>query len=63
MNIALKVLSWLSLGVILLAPFTVLAGWISLSALHAVLLAATVVWFSATPFWMFGSGGRGSCDT
>lgn len=52
----LKILSGLSLVVILAAPLASLAGWIGAPLLSPLLLAATIVWFASAPFWMLGRG-------
>jgi hypothetical protein len=50
----LKMISWVSLGVVLLSPFAYVGGWIGMETLHFLLLAATLAWFAATPWWMLG---------
>ena len=48
----LQVLSWTALAVTLALPVMYLAGGAPLEAVKTWLLAATVVWFVATPLWM-----------
>ncbi len=52
MRTLLQSISWLALIVILLAPFSNLAGWLSLPLLHHILLGATIAWFASAPCWM-----------
>ena len=49
----LKILSFLSLAVLLIAPFLHLAGWLGMGPLHAWLLGATVAWFVCAPPWLW----------
>lgn len=51
----LQLLSWAALAVTLALPVMYLAGGVPLDVVKTWLLAATVVWFAATPMWM----GRG----
>ena len=48
----LQALSWTALAVTLALPVMYLAGGAPLEAVKTWLLAATVVWFVATPMWM-----------
>jgi hypothetical protein len=49
----LKTLSFAALAAILLAPFAYLAGWLAMSNLHHILLAATALWFACAPPWLW----------
>lgn len=48
----LQVLSWAALGVTLALPLMYLMGSAPLDTMKTWMLAATIVWFAATPLWM-----------
>lgn len=48
----LQIFSWLALAATILPPVLFLAGRIDLNQSKLWMLAATIVWFAATPFWM-----------
>lgn len=48
----LQLLSWLALAGTIVPPALYLAGQISLLATQRWMLAATLLWFASTPFWM-----------
>lgn len=48
----LPIVSYLALGATLLPAILFCAGRLDLPAVHGIMLAATVVWFATTPFWM-----------
>ena len=52
MKIVLKVISYLALAMVVLAPALFYAERISLEQNKVLLLAATIVWFATSPFWM-----------
>ena len=47
-----QILSGLALAGTLLPPCLFFAGSLSLVAMQQAMLAATVLWFVATPYWM-----------
>jgi hypothetical protein len=47
-----KVISLVALVATVAVPCVFLAGRIELDSMKSALLAATVVWFVATPWWM-----------
>ncbi len=54
----LQIISWLALAATILPSILFLAGRIDLDQSKLWLLAATIVWFIATPLWM----GRAKID-
>jgi hypothetical protein len=52
MRRVLQIISWLSLAATILPSVLFLAGRITLDQSKWALLAATIAWFAATPFWM-----------
>ena len=58
MRLILQIISWLSLAATILPSILFLAGRIDLDQSKLWLLAATIVWFIATPLWM----GRAKID-
>jgi len=57
MKTILKIISALALAMLVVAPSLFYAGRISLEQNKHLLLAATIVWFAASPFWMLRRGG------
>jgi hypothetical protein len=56
MRVVLQIVSWVALAAAIVPSILFLAGKMDLDQSKWVLLAATVVWFVATPLWM-GRGG------
>jgi hypothetical protein len=52
MRFALQCVSWIALVATLLPSLLFLAGSIELATCSWLMLVATIVWFTATPFWM-----------
>lgn len=52
MKLLAKLVSGLALGATLAAPCLFFADRLSSSAMKTTLLAAAILWLSATPFWM-----------
>lgn len=52
MKAALKVISYLALIVTVLPSILFLKGFMDLDRVKFVMMAATVLWFAVTPFWM-----------
>ena len=52
MRLVLQIVSWASLAATIVPSILFLAGHITLDQSKWYLLAATIVWFAATPFWM-----------
>jgi hypothetical protein len=52
MKSVLQITSLIALFATLAAPVLFFATHLTLDQMKAVMLAATVVWFAATPFWM-----------
>ena len=52
MRALLQIISLLALVGAILPPIMFLAGRIDLDATKWWMLAATIVWFAVTPFWM-----------
>lgn len=48
----IEIISWLSLGLIVLAPSLFYAGRITLEVNKLLMLIATVTWFASTLCWM-----------
>ena len=48
----LQVISWIALAATILPPVLFLAGKMSFDTTQTWMLAATIVWFIATPLWM-----------
>ena len=48
-----QIVSWVSLVVLLVPSILFLAGRMELDRVKLVMLVATVIWFVATPFWMW----------
>ncbi|MBN1911524.1 MAG: hypothetical protein JW818_17415 [Pirellulales bacterium] len=47
-----QIVSWLALAGTILPSVAFLAGSVGLPSVQWTMLAATVVWFAATPLWM-----------
>jgi len=52
MRPVLQIISLAALCVTLAAPILFFATHLTLDQMKATMLAATIVWFAATPFWM-----------
>ncbi len=52
MRIVLQMISYLALGLLVLAPVLFYAGSISLQANKTLMLIATVIWFASALGWM-----------
>lgn len=52
MRIILQIISWLALVFVILPSVLFLAGTLKLPQTKIIMLAATIVWFVVTPFWM-----------
>jgi hypothetical protein len=52
MRLALQFLSLAALAATIVPPIMFLIGRISLDQTKWTMLAATIVWFAVTPFWM-----------
>jgi hypothetical protein len=52
LRISLQCISWIALVATLLPSLLFLAGSIDLATCSGLMLAATLVWFAVTPFWM-----------
>lgn len=52
MRIILQVASWAALAATILPPLLFLANRLDLGQTKWLMLAATAVWFVATPLWM-----------
>ena len=48
----LQVISWLALAATIVPPVLFLAERMDLAQAKNWMLAATILWFAATPFWM-----------
>jgi hypothetical protein len=48
----LQTISWVALALSVLPSLLLLAGQIELDQVKWIMLAATIVWFAATPLWM-----------
>jgi len=48
-----QIVSWVSLVVLLVPSVLFLAGRMELDRVKLVMLVATIVWFVATPVWMW----------
>lgn len=53
LKLAMKIVSWLTLAVVLVSPFTFLSGKIELDVLKTILWFATIVWFVSASLWMW----------
>jgi len=51
-RLTLQLLSWAALGITLALPLMYLTGSAPLDTMKTWMLAATIVWFAATPMWM-----------
>ena len=58
----LQVISWIALFLTVLPACLYLAGSIELGTTKTMMLAASVVWFVVTPFWMGRESGAGAKD-
>jgi hypothetical protein len=47
-----QIISWAALAATILPPVLFLTGHMTLDQLKLAMLAATIVWFAATPLWM-----------
>jgi high-affinity nickel permease len=47
-----QIISWLALAGVIVPPVLFLAGHLTLDTVKQWMLAATIVWTVATPFWM-----------
>lgn len=52
MRTILQLVSWLALGATILPSILFLSNRLDLEQTKWIMLAATVVWFLATPLWM-----------
>lgn len=52
MRTVLPIISWVSLAATILPSVLFVAGQITLDQSKLAMLAATIVWFVATPLWM-----------
>jgi hypothetical protein len=52
---SLQAISWLALAATILPSLAFLGGRLPLDTAQSIMLLATIVWFTATPFWM-GTG-------
>lgn len=52
MNTVLKVISYIALFVTVIPSILFLKGSMDLDRVKFIMLAATVLWFVVTPFWM-----------
>jgi hypothetical protein len=52
MTIALKVVSYLGLGLTLIPAFLVFAGILSWNIHALLMMVGTVLWFITAPFWI-----------
>ena len=52
MRYVLQTLSWLALAATILPSVVFLAGRLDLAQVQWIMLAAALVWFTVTPFWM-----------
>jgi hypothetical protein len=52
MRLALQLVSWVALAATIAPSLSFLAGQLTLDKTKLAMLAATVAWFAATPFWM-----------
>ncbi|MGE4285469.1 MAG: hypothetical protein AB7F23_02515 [Phycisphaerae bacterium] len=53
LKLATKIVSWLTLAVVLISPFTFITGTIELPALKSILWFATIIWFVTASSWMW----------
>lgn len=53
MKQVLKVVSWLALALTILPSILFLGGVMDIETVKWLMLAATIVWFVVTPFWMW----------
>ncbi len=59
-SIITRVVSWSSLALLILFPLLYLAGTMGLESVKLGMLVMTVVWFIATPMWMWNADEAGS---
>jgi hypothetical protein len=52
MRYVLQIISWLALAATILPSAVFLAGRLDLAHVQWIMLAAALVWFAVTPFWM-----------
>jgi hypothetical protein len=52
MQLILKILSYLALALLFLAPVLYFTGTIAKPPMQTAMLIATVLWFATAPFWM-----------
>jgi hypothetical protein len=52
MRLVLQIISFAALLATIAAPILFFATHLTLDQIKAAMLAATIVWFAATPFWM-----------
>ena len=54
MKIAIRIASFLALGLTIVPAFMVFAGSLAWDTHANIMLAGTVLWFFTAPFWMKG---------
>lgn len=52
MNLVLKIVSLVALGVTIVPCLLYFGGWLGHEAVKTLALAGTIAWFCSTPFWM-----------
>ena len=53
MIIVAKVISWISLGVLIVPAILFLTGTMELDTVKLMMLIATIVWFTSASVWMW----------
>jgi hypothetical protein len=55
MKTALKLISFVALGLVIVPPLLYLAGSLAKAPMISLMLVGTLVWFASVPWWM-GAG-------